>query len=161
MGDIIDAVSSEIVPVVTTLPADENPSREKALKMKLEALKELDHRKFNYIVARAHNVMIERALEEADLSKSWYYTMEIADRDYMESLSMDLKYETSLLAMYKLADASYAAAKVKVEGLKSTSEKIKQAAATEILDRTIGKPGSNVNVHSHVDIAFDLPWRKN
>jgi len=39
-----------------------------------------------------------------------------------------------------LHDAAIEATRVKVEGLKSRSENVRQRAATEILDRNIGKP---------------------
>lgn len=101
--------------------------------------------KIQYVFARCKTTSNNQAVEDAGFSQSTFYGWSQEVRDYLNSLAMRLKTEAGLRAMLVLQDAAEEAAKVKVEGLKSRKENIKQAAATEILDRNIGKPTQNIN----------------
>lgn len=62
----------------------------------------------------------------------------------------ELTTDACLGARFVLADAVLDAAKVKVEGLRSSKEQIQQDAATEILDRGIGKVGQPIEFRGHL-----------
>ncbi len=49
------------------------------------------------------------------------------------------------------SDAAADAAYVKVSGLKDRDARVKQAAATEILDRTVGRPSDKLDITSGGD----------
>ena len=53
-----------------------------------------------------------------------------------------------------LQDAAALAAEVKVSGLKSRDERVKQAAATEIIDRTIGKTDQPVSGEVNIVVTI-------
>jgi hypothetical protein len=59
-----------------------------------------------------------------------------------------LKRDTALKALNIIQKASEEAAKVKVEGLKDRDHRIRQAASTEILDRSIGKSMEKLDLTS-------------
>jgi hypothetical protein len=58
-----------------------------------------------------------------------------------------------------IQEAAEEAARVKVAGLKSRDERMKQHAATEILDRNIGKPKQGIDLTSKDEkiqiVAYD------
>lgn len=73
------------------------------------------------------------------MSRPTYYRFTPEEREQLETLAEQLHYEKTLQAWFILEGASKEAADVKVEGLRSRDQRIKQAAATEILDRTVGR----------------------
>lgn len=109
------------------------------LQTKLEALKRLNRNRFDYVLARAHLSSVEAAVKEIGLSSSWYYKFPEEERRELEELADELHYEAKIQAILILEQATIEAAKVKVEGLKSKDRRLAQDAATEILDRNIGK----------------------
>lgn len=106
--------------------------------------------KIQYVFARCKTTSNNQAVEDAGFSQSTFYGWSQEVRDYLNSLAMRLKTEAGLRAMLVLQDAAEEAAKVKVEGLKSRKENIKQSAATEILDRNIGKPTQKIDAKTEV-----------
>jgi len=77
--------------------------------------------------------------------------------DAVAQLTMD----ACLGARFILAQSLLEAARVKIAGLQSKNEQVQQGAATEILDRGIGKVGQpiqlsgNVNTTTQADVNID------
>lgn len=113
---------------------------EVTLQERLEALKKLNRNRFDYVLARSRLPSRDAALAEIGLTKGWFYKFPKEEQAYLERLSDELHYEQALQAHMILISAAPEAARVKVEGLKNKDARIKQASATEILDRTTGKP---------------------
>lgn len=91
-----------------------------------------------YVIARSRTTTDAAAYGEIGVAKSTFYTWE--NRENLNALADQLKRQRALKAMLLLEESAEHAAQVKVGGLDSADEKIKQGVATEILDRTIGKP---------------------
>jgi N-methylhydantoinase B/oxoprolinase/acetone carboxylase alpha subunit len=91
---------------------------------------------------------------EAGIAKATFYTWPAEERERLNNLAQQFKRETATRALIVLQDAAEEAAKVKVSGLKSRDERVKQAAATEIIDRTIGKTEQPVS--GEVNIVVTL-----
>ena len=113
--------------------------------------------KIQYVFARCKTTSNNQAVEDAGFSQSTFYGWSQEVRDYLNSLAMRLKTEAGLRAMLVLQEAAEEAAKVKVEGLKSRKENIKQSAATEILDRNIGKPTQKVDAKTEHSGSVTIP----
>ena len=96
--------------------------------------------KIQYVFSRCKTTSNGKAINDAGFSTATFYGWPQEERDYLNSLAMRLKTETGLRATLLLQEAAESAAKVKIDGLKSRNERIKQASATEVLDRIIGKP---------------------
>lgn|SRR5574340_95446 len=107
----------------------------------IKALKELNRDRFDYVMARADSVDVSTAIEKIGKSRGWYYQFPIEERERLERLAKELHYEKAIHAQLILQEASEEAAKVKVKGLSSRDQRVQQQVATEILDRTLGKPG--------------------
>jgi len=104
-----------------------------------------DSRKLSYVLERAEVNSATEACKNAGISRPLYYKWSKDEREYLDGLALELKRETGLMAKLILSGAIKEAAEVKVAGLKyKKDERIKQSAATEILDRMLGKPTQTV-----------------
>lgn len=123
---------------------------ETELKVALNELKK-DLAKFNYVYARCDGISVEEAAKKANRSKSWFYAMPKDEQDKLEEIASELNAAIKFRAKQILEDAIVEAARVKAAGLKSRNEHIKQDAASEILDRTVGKSAQPIDVTSGGD----------
>ena len=105
-------------------------------------LDQLEDAKLDYVYERSKTKTDAQGIRAAGVSRSTFYKWE--DREKLNELAQDLKRRRKMLAEIVIEDAAEEAALVKVEGLRSRKEHIKQDAASEILDRTIGKPSQQV-----------------
>ncbi len=96
----------------------------------------LDERETAYVLARSECVSNSEALRKCGKSEGWLYKRNIED---LNSRADILRKDKAIRASMILAEAVEEAAKVKAAGLKSRDERIKQAVATEIIDRQLGK----------------------
>lgn len=97
----------------------------------------LDNREMDYVKARANANSNRQALKDANLSQGW---LSNRDADDLFKRAMAFKSDILYRAQEILNSAVEEAARVKAAGLKARDERVKQAAATEILDRKMGKP---------------------
>lgn len=91
---------------------------------------------------------------EAGIHKNTFYSWPAQEREKLNDIAQRFKRETATRALMVLQDAAEAAAKVKVDGLKSRDERVKQAAATEIIDRTIGKSEQPVSGDIRISVSL-------
>jgi hypothetical protein len=121
----------------------------------------LDSREVDYVQARANAVSDAEALRVCGFSRGW---LNSHDKDDLNDRAMAFKTDNVLKAQIILDQAVELAAKIKVEGLQSRNERIKQDSSFEIMDRRMGKPTQNVNQkreHSgSLDIVFGEPIPK-
>ena len=103
-------------------------------------LDQLKDSRLDYVIARSKARTDAEGYREAGIAKASFYSWPEEERARLNDLAQQVKRASALRAMMILQDATEEAARVKVEGLKSRKENIKQDAASEILDRMIGKP---------------------
>ncbi len=129
---------------------------EKTLLEQIEELKEVNRGRFDYVMARAKSPQptIEEACNKAGRTRKWYYDMTPVEREHLERVAEQLHRAKTIHAYLILENAAEDAAAVKVDGLQSRDQRVKQQAATEILDRTIGKPGENVKITGNVGVTI-------
>lgn len=102
-------------------------------------LDSLEDNRLAYVMARAMSTSDRQGYLDAGIAKNTYYSWPSEEREKLNNLAQRFKRETVARALMVLQDAAAEAAEVKVSGLKSRDERVKQAAATEIIDRAIGK----------------------
>lgn len=109
-------------------------------------LDRLEDKRLAYVMARSRVNSDAQGYSEAGIHKNTFYSWPAEERERLNDLAQRFKRETATRALMILQDATEQAAKVKAEGLKSRDERIKQGAATEILDRMVGKPTTSLEV---------------
>jgi hypothetical protein len=113
------------------------------------------------VQARANAVSDAEALRVCGFSRGW---LNSHDKDDLNDRAMAFKTDNVLKAQIILDQAVELAAKIKVEGLQSRNERIKQDSSSEIMDRRMGKPTQNVNQKTEhsgsLDIVFGEPIPK-
>ena len=102
-------------------------------------LDNLEDSRLDYVMARSRCRNTSEALREGNISRNTFYGWDEEERIRLDGLAQRFKRETAARALMILQDAAAEAAEVKVSGLKSRDERVKQAASTEILDRAVGK----------------------
>jgi len=103
-------------------------------------LDQLEDLRINYVIARAKVNSDAQGYKLAGIAKTSFYTWSAEERERLNNLAQRIKREVALRIMIQLQDAAEQAANVKVDGLKSRNEHVKQNSATEILDRVLGRP---------------------
>ena len=104
-----------------------------------------DDQKLNYVLARAEVTTDKDGYTNAEVSKPTFYRWSRETREHLNKLALELKLKDALQAKLVLRAATKEAAEVKVGGLKDPNKRIKQSAATEILDRMLGKPVQKID----------------
>jgi hypothetical protein len=112
----------------------------------ISKIEQLDEAERDYVFARSEVSTDTAGYRNAGIGKTRFYGWPAELRENLNALALDLKTQTALKARLLLADATERAAEVKIEGLSSRKEHIKQGVATEILDRMLGKPRQAVEV---------------
>ncbi len=102
----------------------------------------LDSREIDYVQARADSKSDSEALRTCGFSRGW---LNSHDKDDLNDRAMAFKTDNVLRAQIILDQAVEEAARIKVEGMKSRNEYVKQNASTEILDRRMGKSVQRVD----------------
>lgn len=123
-----------------------------------QTLAELDSREIDYVFARSEAPSDNAALELAGLSWGW---LRNRDAEHLDGLAKRLQINFRFKARKILRDNLEKAATVKVEGLESRDERIRQLSSTEILDRELGKPTVNIeqNTKETKDITVTINKR--
>lgn len=116
----------------------------------------LEDTKLEYVFARSRHNKTTDALREIGLSRATFYNW--PDREELDELAQELKRRRMLRVEMIIEDAAEDAATVKVGGLKSRKEHIKQSVASEILDRTIGAPTKKLDIQGDTDLHVRLQW---
>ena len=111
-------------------------------------LSQLEDQRLDYVRARSLVNSDAQGYKDAGIAKALFYRWPPEERERLNELAQQLKRATVARALMALQDAAEEAARVKIAGLKSRDERVKQAAATEILDRNIGKPSQGIDVTS-------------
>lgn len=135
---------------------------EKSISEKFSAIwAQLNHNQRRYVVAMQESTSKREAAQAVDLEPDTVYRWPSVVDEAVELMALNIKDS----AIDILANAAVKAAMVKVAGLDSSNEKIRQDAATEILDRQLGKPtqhneltgrnGGPIETKSTVDHAID------
>lgn len=116
----------------------------------------LDERETRYVSARAEAVSNREALRLTCLSQSWLNKHDIDD---LNERASTLRADTALKASRIISDAGEQAARVKVDGLKCRDDRVKQAVASEILERILGKTSQHVEFTGADNNALEIVVR--
>ena len=109
-------------------------------------LDQLDDYELAYVHERSKVRTDADGYRNAGIGKATFYTWPKEKRNHLNELAQQLKRERLIRIQMVIDDAAESAAEVKVEGLKSKKEYIRQAVATEILNRTVGSPAERHEV---------------
>ena len=119
---------------------------EKELKQALEELKQTPD-KLNLVYALVDkNFNKTEAVKKIDKSKSWLYSIPTEELEYLIGLAKEYNAASVLRAMEIINAAVPKAAEVQVRLLDARDDRVKQAAAIQVLDRGIGKVATAVEV---------------
>jgi hypothetical protein len=119
---------------------------EKELKQALEALKETPDR-LNLVYGLVDsNFNKTDALKKIDRSKSWLYAIPPEELEYLIGLAREYNLATKMRALEIINAAVPHAAEVQVKLLDARDDRVKQAAAIQVLDRGVGKVASPVEL---------------
>jgi len=119
---------------------------EKELKQALEALKDTPDR-LNLVYALVDsNFNKTDALKKIDRSKSWLYAIPTDEIDYLIGLAREYNLATKMRALEIINAAVPHAAEVQVKLLDARDDRVKQAAASQVLDRGVGKVAAPVEL---------------
>jgi len=111
-------------------------------------INQLSDLRLDYVMARSRVTSDAQGIRESGISKATFYSWSEEERNKLNDIAQKLKRDTALKALTIIQGAAEEAAKVKVAGLKSRDERVKQGVATEILDRGIGKAADKLDVTS-------------
>ncbi len=109
-------------------------------------LDKLEDKRLAYVMARSRVNSDSQGYSDAGIHKNTFYSWPSEEREKLNDLAQRVKREAATRALIVLQDAAEKAALVKTKGLESRDERVKQAVATEILDRTVGKPATSLEV---------------
>jgi hypothetical protein len=113
----------------------------------------LDSREVDYVQARANAKSDAEALRMCSFSRGW---LNSHDKDDLNDRAMAFKTDNVLKAQIILDQAVELAAKIKVEGMQSRNEYVKQGASTEILDRRLGKAVQKIDQKTEHSGEIDI-----
>jgi hypothetical protein len=93
-----------------------------------------------YVWERSKTTSNSQALTNAGIPASTFYGWPREKQEQLNKLAQELKRNRLLAAEMVLVENAERAARTLTQHLDSESERIAQSAATDILDRTAGKP---------------------
>ena len=100
----------------------------------------LEDKHLDYVVARSQANSDAEAYRAIGVSRSAFYNWDRADIDRLNDLAQQLKRAHAVKALRVMQNAAEKAAQTLVDQLDlKRNDSVKQKAAIEILDRTIGK----------------------
>lgn len=124
-------------------------------------LDQLSDQRLDYVMARSRVNSDAAGMKEANLSRTTFYSWPLEERERLNDIAQRVKREVALRATMILHAATEEAARVKIAGLRSRNEHIKQDVATEILDRIVGKAANKTEVTGKDGGAIIINWDDN
>lgn len=131
------------------------------LRDKLDSLRSLNRKAFDYVIARSTTATIQAAFEahnasnpETAITSKWFYSLAEVERQKLDNLAEQLHYDSVMQAYMILQDAAKEAARVKTAGLRSKNQYVQQGAANDILARVMDVK-NQVNVIGHLTVNFN------
>ena len=107
-------------------------------------LDKLEDNRLDYVVARSQVNSDAEGYRNAGIAKATFYSWSKEERENLNQLAQKFKRAAATRALMIIQEAAPKAAEVKVKGLESRNERVKQDVSTEILDRVIGKPTQTI-----------------
>jgi len=99
----------------------------------------LEDVKLDFVFERSKSRSDAQALKKVGVASSTFYKWPATERKRLADLAQEVKRNRTIQALRIIDAAAEKAAEVKVAGLDSRKEYIRQNTASEILDRTVGK----------------------
>ncbi len=143
--------------MITPLATIQQQANE-SIEARLNQLRASNDFRFDFVLELAQSRSISEALRKLKVGKYQYYILTPEERKGLEQLAVELRRSNAIQAQLMLYQVAAEAVEVKVRGLRSKSERISQAAASDILDRTVGQArqsGGNVGVVLNVNWDMD------
>ena len=125
---------------------------------KLEEIKKLNRRRFDYVIARSHTDDISTALKDAGVSRTWYYDFPEEERIYMERLAEELHYAHVVKAQYKLQQLLDEAVDVIASSMRERDKRVKLDAAKYAIDTTGVKAPTKTEVKQTGDVTIHVVY---
>lgn len=123
-------------------------------------LDELEDAELDYVLERSRTTNDTQALHAAGIARSTFYRWPEERRAELLELAQQIKRQMRLRALMVLEAAVEEAARAKVEALHGKDARARQQAASEILDRVLGKPTQRQEVeHGGGQIEFVIVQR--
>lgn len=113
----------------------------------------LDSRRQDYVWERSRLDKDSDAFRAAGIPRSAFYAWE--DREELNKLADKLRANRKIQAELALLNSVAEAAAIKVDGLKSKNQYVRQGAASEILDRILGKPTQRQEHSGEINFNVD------
>lgn len=127
------------------------------LKQTLDELRP-DRYKYAFVYALSTGVSVTDALKVTNRSRGWFYGFPEEEQKRLIEIASELSVAPAVKAKEIIEGALSEAAEVKVSGLQSRNERIRQDTAAELLDRGLGKSTSNVDVTVKQNTPFEIRW---
>lgn len=99
----------------------------------------LEDVKLDFVFERSKCRSDAQALKKVGIASSTFYKWPVTERKRLSDLAQQVKRHRTINALRIIDGAAEKAAEVKIAGLDSRKEHIRQSASSEILDRTVGK----------------------
>ena len=131
---------------------------DESIEARLNQLRASNDFRFDFVLELAQSRSISEALRKLKIGKYQYYIFTTEERKALEQLAVELRRSNAIQAQLMLYQVAAEAVEVKVRGLRSKSERVSQAAASDILDRTVGQAkqsGGSVGVVLNVNWDMD------
>lgn len=121
---------------------------------KLEEIKKLNRRRFDYVMAKSDMEDVKAACEKIGVSRQWYYNFSDEERAYMDRLAEELHYAHVIKAKYALHELLGDAVIVIKESIDGRDKRIKLEAAKYALDTAGVKAPTKTEVKQSGDVTI-------
>lgn len=128
------------------------------LTSKLEEIKKLNRRRFDYVMARAHTDSISAAMEKSGVSRGWYYEFSEEERAYMERLAEELHYAHVVNAQYKIQELLDEAVEVVASSMRERDKRVRLEAAKYAIDTAGVKAPAKSEVKQTGDVTIRVVY---
>ena len=125
---------------------------------KLEEIKKLNRRRFDYVMAKSDTEDVKAACEKIGVSRQWYYNFSEEERAYMEKLAEELHYAHVIKAKYALHELLGDAVVVIKESIEGRDKRMKLEAAKYAIDVSGVKAPTKTEVKQTGDVTIHVVY---
>lgn len=148
-------------PIQIVIPNSELvPEGTPSLTKRVTDMKVYNRKLPDFIVALAISKTKGEAAIRIRMSPQWFSSFPGDVQLMVMDLAEELRLEPLLLAKTIISEGVVMAAMVKMRGLSARRENDRQRAATEILDRNLGKSNQQITKDVRIEIVSNLAWGK-
>lgn len=153
-------IESSITPEILIPNSQLVPKETEPLVVRISALKSTHRKLPEFVVALSISRSKTEAVKRIRMSMAWLESQPKDIVEKCEELADEMRMEPLLLARTILSEGLVKATMVKVQGLDSRKEALRQRVATEIIERNLGKANQPQTKNVTVEITSNLAWGK-